>query len=157
DDEKHFNWPADIVFMPDGSFYVADGYRNTRVVKFDRNGRFLLTWGTKGKGPGQFNLVHCVAVDAKQRISVADRANGRIQMFDQEGTYLDEWPARWPSHLTITQDQSVWITDGRTNRFAKYDLTGQLLTYWGTQGTFAGALDNPHQTSVDSDGNLYIA
>jgi len=155
-DEKHFNRPADIAFLPDGSMLVADGYINTRVIKFDSKGNYLTQWGSKGNGPGQFNLVHCVAVDAKGRVYVADRSNGRVQVFDASGTFIEQWRSRRPTHLLVTKDQSVWVSDGETNRFLKYDLTGKLLTYWGTHGTFPGAIDNPHKFSVDSDGNLYV-
>ena len=155
-DEQHFNRPADMVFLPDGSFLVADGYANTRIVKFDQNGDFVTTWGTAGDGPGQFNLVHCVVVDAEGRVYVADRSNRRIQVFDANGRYLEEWASRRPNHMLITQDQFLWLADGAANRFAKYDLEGTLLTYWGTQGSFPGAISNPHAFSVDSDGNLYV-
>ena len=157
DDEGHFNRPADVVFLPDGSFLVADGYAGTRIVKFDENGELLTAWGSAGTGPGQFNLVHCVAVDAEGRVYAADRNNGRVQIFDENGAYLDEWPIRRPNHLWITRDQFLWLSDGAANRFAKFDLDGRLLTYWGTQGTWQGAFNNPHMFSVDSDGNLYVA
>ena len=157
DDEQHFNRPADIVFLADGSFLVADGYTGARVVKFDEGGRFLTAWGSKGTGPGQFDLVHCVAVDGEGRVYVADRNNGRVQIFDENGAYLDEWPIRRPNHLWITRDQFLWLADGAANRFAKFDLAGRLLTYWGTQGTWQGAFNNPHKFSVDSVGNLYVA
>jgi DNA-binding beta-propeller fold protein YncE len=91
-DEKHFARPTDIAWLPDGTFFVTDGYVNTRVIKFDRNAKFLMTWGTKGEGPGQFNLPHSVDIDRNRRVYVADRANSRIQVFDENGKYLDQWP-----------------------------------------------------------------
>jgi sugar lactone lactonase YvrE len=116
----------------------------------------VTTWGTAGNGPGQFNLVHCVVVDAEGRVYVADRSNRRIQVFDANGRYLEEWASRRPNHMLITQDRFLWLADGAANRFAKYDLEGTLLTYWGTRGSFPGAISNPHAFSVDSDGNLYV-
>ena len=73
DDESHFAEPADIAFLPDGTFFVADGYINTRVVKFDKDGNFLMAWGTKpanpeNPGPGEFNTVHSVAVGSDRRV-----------------------------------------------------------------------------------------
>jgi len=160
-DDKHFNLPADIAFLSDGSFLIADGYGNSRIVKFDRNGKFLKTWGTKGKGPGEFNLPHGVTVDSQRRIYVADENNQRVQVFDEDGKYLDEWPdVRGIVYLIATRDQALWALTGRTNRLLKYDLTGRLQTYWGTantQGVFPGSLYAPHSFSVDSDGNVYIA
>jgi peptidylamidoglycolate lyase len=160
-DDKHFNLPADIEFLPDGSFLVADGYGNSRVVKFDRNGKYLTAWGTNGSGPGQFKVPHGVAVDSDRRVYVADRDNQRVQVFDANGKYLDEWPnIRGIVFLMATRDRALWVLTGSTNRLLKYDLSGHLQTYWGTantQGVFPGSLYAPHSFSVDSDGALYIA
>lgn len=157
-DQNHFGQPADISFAPDGSFYIADGYVNTRIVKFDKNGKYLLEWGGAGSGPGQFKvLVHDVAVDAKGRVFVADRGNHRIQIFDANGKYLDEWDnITQPSFIYITKDNFVWVVCGEGNRLTKYDMNGKLLTYWGMYGTAPGMFDDPHDFSVDADGNLYV-
>ncbi len=158
DDDKHFGRPTDIAWLPDGTFFVSDGYVNTRVVKFDKNGKFLMTWGTKGKGPGQFDLPHSIDIDAQRRVYVADRSNSRIQIFDENGKYLSEWDnIRQPYHIMITADQHLWVADGVTNKFLKYDLNGKLLYSWGTYGSFPGAFWGVHQFSVDSAGNLYAA
>src|SRR3954468_16640984 len=90
-DQAHFNLPTDIAVLPDGSFYVSDGYRNTRVVKFDATGRYEFEWGGKGAEPGKFNLPHGVAVDERGRVFVCDRSNARLQVFDSRGTFLAEW------------------------------------------------------------------
>ncbi len=158
-DDKHFGRPADIAFLPDGSFYIADGYANTRVVKFDKNGKYLFQWGSDGPGPGQFKVqVHDVAVDPKGRVFVADRGNNRVQIFDPNGKYLDEWDnIRAPSYVNITKDGSVWVVSGQGNRIAKYDMNGKLLTQFGTYGAFPGGFDDPHDMSVDAAGNLYVA
>jgi peptidylamidoglycolate lyase len=158
-DDKHFGRPTDIAFLPDGSFYIADGYTNTRVIKFDKNGKYLFQWGSDGTGPGQFKVqVHDVAVDAKGRVFVADRGNNRVQIFDANGKYLDQWPnIKAPSYIHITKDGYVWVVSGQGNRIAKYDMNGKLLTYWGMYGSFPGGLDDPHDLSVDSDGNVYVA
>jgi len=139
-DEKHFARPTDIAWLPDGTFFITDGYVNTRVVKFDRNAKFLMTWGTKGNGPGQFNLPHSIDIDRNRRLYVADRSNSRIQVFDENGKYLDQWPGiRQPYHIMISGDQHLWVADGVTNKFLEYDLNGKLLSSWGTYGTFPGA------------------
>ena len=92
-DEKHFYRPTFMAWLPDGTFFVADGYQNTRVVKFDKDGKYLMTWGQRGesgkeKRPGYFNNVHGVAVDPQtRRVFVNDRNNGRVQVFDENGKY----------------------------------------------------------------------
>ena len=162
-DEKHFARPTDIAWLPDGSFFVSDGYTNTRVVKFDKNGKFLLTWGQKGTPPNEtrpsyMNTVHSIAIDAKRRVYVADRANSRIQIFDENGKFLDVWPnVRRPYYIYMSQDQHLWVSDGITQKFTKFDLTGKLLYSWGTFGAFPGGFWGVHQFSVDSEGNLYTA
>lgn len=158
EDDKHFGRPTDIAFLPDGTFFISDGYTNTRVVKFDRNGQFLMTWGKKGTGPGEFNLPHSIDIDRQRRVYVSDRSNSRIQIFDEHGKYLDEWRnIRSPYHIMTTADNHLWVADGVTNKFLKYDLKGKLLSSWGTYGSFPGAFWGVHQFSVDQDGNLYAA
>ena len=90
-DQTHFNLPTDVAVLPDGSFYVSDGYRNTRVVKFDAKGQFEFEWGGKGAEPGKFNLPHGIAVDARGRVFVCDRSNSRLQAFDPRGKFIAEW------------------------------------------------------------------
>jgi DNA-binding beta-propeller fold protein YncE len=158
EDDKHFGRPTDIAWLPDGTFFISDGYVNTRVVKFDKNGKFLMTWGKKGKGPGEFDLPHSIDIDAQRHVYVADRSNSRIQIFDENGKYLNEWDnIRSPYHIMITADQHLWVADGVTNKFLEYDLNGKLLYSWGTYGSFPGAFWGVHQFSVDSEGNLYAA
>jgi peptidylamidoglycolate lyase len=161
-DQTHFNRPTDVAWLPNGDFFVSDGYNNTRVVKFNAEGQYLLEWGQPGEAgsetrPSYFNTVHGVVVDAEQRVYVADRANHRIQIFDQNGQYLNEWYTRYPYDIEITADQHLWVGDGHTNKMLKYDLDGRLLYSWGTFGAFPGGIWGPHQFSVDSENNLYIA
>jgi peptidylamidoglycolate lyase len=157
-DDKHFGLPTDIAWLPDGSFFVSDGYANTRIVKFDRTGKFLLAWGTKGSGPGEFNLVHSVDVDRNRRVYVADSYNRRIQVFDENGTFLAQWPDIWrPDFVMVSADQSLWIANGASDQLMKYSLDGTLQYSWGTSGTSPGAMWGIHQFSVDSAGNLYAA
>jgi hypothetical protein len=158
EDDKHFGRPTDIAWLPDGTFFISDGYINTRVVKFDKSGKYLMAWGKKGSGPGEFNLPHAIDIDANRRVYVSDRSNSRIQIFDENGKYLSEWDhIRSPFFIMMTADQHLWVADGVTNKFLKYDLNGKLLYSWGTYGSFPGAFWGVHQFSVDSDGNLYAA
>jgi len=158
-DSSHFGRPTDIAWLPDGTFFITDGYLNQRVLKFDKDGKFLMTWGTEGSGPGEFrSAVHAVAIDNERRLYIADRGNSRIQVFDENGRFLDQWPnIRDPWHVHVATDQSIWVSDGQTNKFLKFDTSGRLLYSWGTFGQFPGAMWGVHQFSVDSEGNLYTA
>jgi hypothetical protein len=165
-DDKHFYRPTFMAWLPDGTFFVADGYANTRVVKFDRSGKFLMTWGQRGEAgketrPGYFNNVHGIATDPQtRRVFVNDRANGRVQVFDENGKYLNEWSfgPRPPSdiHLfIISGDRYLWAADRGTSKMLKYDLEGRFLYSWGTWGDFPGAFWGVHGLSVDQEGNFY--
>ena len=158
DDEKHFGLPQDLAFLADGSMLIADGLRNTRIVKLDKDGRFLKQWGTKGNGPGQFSGIHGIDADRTGRVYVADRGNQRIQVFDGNGTHLDTWPdLRFPNHVVAAPDGTVWVSDGTNARLLHYDANGKLLYFWGTYGTYPGSFWELHQFSVDAEGNLYTA
>jgi peptidylamidoglycolate lyase len=162
-DEKTFARPTDIAWLPDGTFFVSDGYVNTRVVKFDKDGKFLMTWGQKGNPPNEtrpsyMNTVHAISISKDRRVFVSDRANSRIQVFDENGKFLDAWPnVRRPYSFLLTEDQHLWVADGITQKFTKFDLNGKLLYSWGTFGAFPGGFWGVHQFHTDSQGNLYTA
>ncbi len=169
DDDKHFEGRQnDIAWLPDGTFFVSDGYEGARVAKFDKNGKFLMRWGQRGeeggneKRPGYFNTVHGIAVDHQRRVYVVDRSNRRLQIFDENGKFLNQWYLGDLSatyNIEITEDQVMWLSDGHGNfKMYKYDLNGRMLYEWGTKGSQTpGELWGVHQFSVDSDGNLYTA
>src|SRR5437868_13349060 len=157
-DGKHFKRPTDIAWLPDGTFFVSDGYGNTRVAKFDRNGKFLTSWGTRGTGNGEFNTPHSITIDKNRRVYVSDRANNRVQVFDENGKYLDQFPnIAQPYHIRISDDGYLWAFSGPLDKFLKYDLQGHLLYAWGTHGTEPGLFWAVHQFSSDGEGNLYTA
>ena len=154
--------PACLAFLPDGSFLLADGYWNSRIVKYNAKGEFVMEWGSLGSGPGQFDLVHGVAVDRERRVYVADRTNNRVQVFTEQGTFIEQWPdITDPVGVYIDETNAVWIVSAALNRILKYNRDGVLQYYWGayggTRGGFAGGLSRPHQIDVDREGNVYIA
>jgi hypothetical protein len=162
---NHFNQPTAIAILPDGSFYISDGYVNRRIAKFDKNGKFLLEWGNgkdgpkDASGPGQFSgWVHGVAVDAKGRVYAADRGNGRVQVFTGDGKFIEEWPnLGMPLKLIATKDGNMLMLEEKYERVAKLSLEGQLLDFWGTKGAEPGQFDAPHDMAVDDAGNFYVA
>ena len=154
--------PAVLAFLPDGSFYLGDGYWNSRIIKYNADGEYVMEWGELGSGPGQFALVHGVAVDRDRRVYVGDRTNNRIQVFTENGDFIEEWPdISDPVGVFIDENDGVWVISARLNRILKYSLEGELQyylgAYGGTRGGFAGGLSRPHQLDVDQEGNLYIA
>jgi peptidylamidoglycolate lyase len=86
-DSLHFNLPTDIAISDDGSFYVSDGYGNSRVVKFSSTGKYIKAWGTYGSNPGQFIIPHAIAIDQSNTIYVADRQNNRVQLLTPQAAF----------------------------------------------------------------------
>jgi hypothetical protein len=166
-DTTHFNRATFAAWLPDSTLFVSDGYNGTRVAKFDKDGKFLLNWGQKGTPPnetrpGYFNNVHGIATDPQTRqVFVNDRANRRIQVFDENGAFLRQWSvgaAPAELHLIyIGEDRKLWAYDRATAKLLKYDLDGHLLYAWGTFGDFPGGFWGVHGLSVDQEGNLYLS
>jgi WD40 repeat protein len=158
-DHGHFGRPTDIDWLPDGTFFISDGYDNSRVVKFDKNGKYLLEWGTKGTGPGQFNLVHALAIGANHQVYVVDRNNQRIQVFDENGKFIKQWPVDGrPTAMIVDAQQNAWVLEGNPGgKIGKHDASGKYLASWGAQGDFPGTLIAAHDFSVDSAGAVYVS
>ena len=143
----NFNLPTDVAFAPNGDVYVTDGYGSARVVKYSRDGKYLLEFGKRGTGPGEFGLPHNLVVDAQGRVYVTDRDNQRIEVFDAGGRFLSEWKGTGGvSGLAITRDQKIWT--GGTLR----DLDGKVVGRLAGNGT-AGA----HGVAVSDSGDVYLA
>jgi DNA-binding beta-propeller fold protein YncE len=155
DDVSHFNQPTDVAFDRSGNVYIADGYGNSRVLKFDKSGVLLLAWGVKGSGRGQFDLPHTIAVDG-DLVYVGDRENARIQIFDTEGRYLKEWHLGHPFGLFITPDHFIYECDAIEGRILKIDRDGRVVgSFELPQGS--GRRLDAHQIAVCPDGSIYAA
>jgi DNA-binding beta-propeller fold protein YncE len=157
EDAAHFNKPTDVAFAPNGDFYIADGYGNSRVVKFNKEGKFLMAWGKKGAGPGEFSLPHAIQLDAAGHVYVGDRENDRVQVFDAGGKFLRQFGSFAPFGLFITPDQTLFVADGRANRILKMTLDGKVLASWGTAGVEPGDFQMPHGLTATGDGAVYVS
>jgi hypothetical protein len=113
------NSPSDVAVAPNGDIFVADGHdsgSNMRIVKFTKDGKFIKTWGKPGSGPGEFNAPHSLTFYSRGRLFVADRANNRIQIFDQDGTLLDEWKQfSRISGIFIDRNDVLYAADSESN------------------------------------------
>ena len=144
-DRSHFNLPTDVAIAPDGSIYVSDGYGSARVVKFSSEGQFILEWGKRGTGPGEFGLPHNLVVDDRGRVYVTDRDNQRIQVFDSEGKFLDQWrDVGGVSTLFMTKNGQIWAG-------------GVLRNPDGTEATRLPGDVGGHGTTVAADGSVFVA
>src|ERR1700745_3480390 len=117
-DATHFNAPSDVLVALNGDIFVADGHggdTNARIVKFSSDGKFIKTWGKKGSGPGEFDTLHSLAMDSRGRLFVGDRNNNRIQIFDQDGKYLDQRPQfSRPSGVYIDKNDAIYVADSES-------------------------------------------
>ncbi len=154
---NQFDKPTDVAFGPRGEFFIADGYGNTRVMKFTANGQLVKMWGEPGKGPGQFDLPHSIIVDAKNRVIVGDRENDRIQAFDLDGNRLAIWNGIAPYGLALDRSDRLFVADGRANQLIRLDSQGKVDLRWGKKGERAGEFNLPHMLVIDHDGNVYVA
>ncbi len=114
-----FHEPNAVLVAPDGDIFVSDGHEpgegNARVVKFDRNGRFIKQWGMHGSAPGQFEAPHTLTMDSKGRLFVGDRGNNRIQIFDQDGRFIAAWTQFGrPSGMFIDRHDVLYVTDSES-------------------------------------------
>ena len=158
DSKGAFNEPTGVAFTPNGDFYISDGYVNSRVIKFNRDGEYLTHWGTKGAGDGEFTLVHDVCLDSRGRVYVADRSNSRIQIFDGDGKFLGKWTdvgQPWGIYY-VGREDAIYMCDGLNNRVVKLNLEGQILGTLGSYGKVGGKFDFAHNISVDGDGSIYV-
>jgi DNA-binding beta-propeller fold protein YncE len=155
-----FNEPNDVAFAANGDIFVVQGHGKgePRVVKFDRDGNFIKVWGKKGKGPGEFDIAHSIAIDANGLVYVADRNNQRIQVFDSDGNYLREskHPGT-PCGLFISPDQHIWLAHGHAGQVLKLDLGGNVLGVTGSQGKALGQFGEAHFIAVSAKNEIYVA
>jgi DNA-binding beta-propeller fold protein YncE len=180
-----FRQPTDVAWDSHGNIYITDGYVNSRVAKIDKNGDWVKSWGSKGTGPGQFNLPHSIAIDLQDNIYVGDRSNRRIQVFDTDGNFkrmfsIDVPPdpaSRAVNGATPTGDRlkqvigapnSICITPGPNQvlfvgestypgRIFKLTLDGKVLGVIGRSGRNLGQFSGAHALACPSEHEIYAA
>jgi len=179
-----FNRPADVAWDLNGNIFIADGYGNSRVVKVDKDGQWVKTWGSRGTEPGQFNILHTIANDAKGNIYVGDRTNRRIQVFDPDGAPVglftinvsyDKQPnvligsapgvgnplaasgAPWAMCITPGPTQYLFVADAVPGRIYKLTLDGKVVGVLGEAGKQAKQFGWVHQIACPSENELWVA
>ena len=180
-----FRQPTDVAWDSEGNIYISDGYINSRVAKYDKNGDWVKSWGDRGTGPGQFNLPHAIAVDRNNNIYVGDRSNRRIQVFDTEGKFLrmftiDVLPAPGtravngntptgerlaavigaPNSICITPGSNQVLFVGESTfpgRLFKLSLDGKVLGVIGRSGRQLKQFSGAHQLACPSENEVYAA
>jgi peptidylamidoglycolate lyase len=167
-DPRHFNQPTDIAVEKDGSFYVSDGYGNSRIIKFSSSGKYLFEWGSKGNRDGEFNIPHGIAVDENGNVYVADRENNRIQVFDSSGKFLQKWDdtsfgntcavsfSKNKSKLFVAYYLTFLKIKHRGSDVFIFDTSGNVQTRFGRSGSYTGTVGWFHDIAIDNDENIYI-
>jgi sugar lactone lactonase YvrE len=170
-DANSFNAPSDVVVADNGDIFVADGHAddtNNRIVKFSSDGTFIKSWGKTGYGPGEFRTLHALAIDARDRLFVADRSNNRIQIFDLDGNHLATWTQFGrPSGIFFDGNDQVYVADSESNeaRNPGWEMgirVGDAETGWVNAFVLYQWADprrpggnGAEFVAVDRDGNLY--
>jgi DNA-binding beta-propeller fold protein YncE len=180
-----FRQPTDVTWDSDGNIYITDGYVNSRVAKYDKNGDWVKSWGDKGTAPGQFRLPHTIVADRNNNLYVGDRTNRRIQVFDTDGKFLrmfqiDVPPVpgtlavngNTPTGERLTEvngaPNSICITPGPNQvlfvgeltypgRIFKVSLDGKVLGVIGRSGRQLKQFSGAHQLACPSDHEVYAA
>ncbi|HTB11012.1 MAG TPA: peptidyl-alpha-hydroxyglycine alpha-amidating lyase family protein [Bryobacteraceae bacterium] len=161
----NFNRPTDVAWDAAGNIFVSDAYTNARVVKLDKAGRFVKTWGSKGSGQGQFDMPNSIAVDAQGNVYVADLGNKRIQVFDNDGTFktqIGEVGAPWAVCISPGAHQYLYSSNSNppdsmdNGEIYKMELDGKILGKFGTAGKMAKEFGTVNEIDCRNPNQLYV-
>jgi peptidylamidoglycolate lyase len=170
-DANHFNEPTDVQIRPDGTFYVSDGYVNSRVAIFDKNGKWLQEWGRKGSGPGEFSNPHGITfVPGSTDVLVADRENSRLQLFDRVGRFKKQWVGGKDARTTgrvfcvaADAESNYYVGirradyDTQHTGVLKLDRDWNIVTSIGFGQPGDAVFNAVHDIAVGKDGSIYVA
>jgi DNA-binding beta-propeller fold protein YncE len=168
---SHLTSPSDVAIADNGDIFIADGHNNdgnNRVMKFNKDGEFLMSWGQTGYAPGEFRALHAIDIDSRGRVFVGDRSNSRIQIFDQEGNHLTTWTQFGrPSGIAFDSNDRIYVADSESDNVQNpgYEMgirIGEIDTGWVTE-FIRFPWGDPRDTSgngaefvaVDQEGNMY--
>jgi sugar lactone lactonase YvrE len=162
---EEFASPEDMAMDKAGNFYVTDT-GNNRVIKFDKNFRYISQFGGVGSQPGQFDHPHGIGVDSDGNIYINELNNARIQKFSNNGTFITQWgsngtgPGQFTlplEHLEVDFTDKVYMVDSAKNpRIQVFDTDGKFLTQFGKLGIGNAEFHKPEHVSVDKNGNIYV-
>ncbi len=181
-DDRHLNMPTDMAISPTGDVFISDGYGNSRVAHFDKDGKFVKAWGSLGVGPSHFSLCHSIVMSSKGLLYVADRNNVRIQVYTQDGKLVDSWKGLvTPWTLWISDKDELWVCGGspdtwrpkepkyvgaplncppKDQLFMRFSLDGKVEQIWTVpkgedEKERPGDLNWVHGIALDAQGNIF--
>jgi len=169
-----FSGPADVAIAQNGDIFVADGHMAdtpvNRIMRFSKDGKFITAWGKRGKGPGEFDTPHSIAIDSRGRIFVADRSNGRMQIFDADGRFIDQWKQFGrPSGVFIDRNDNMYVADSQSNKTQNPGFTRGIRVGSARDGKVTALIPfvepDPEKNNnagvegvtVDAKGNVFAA
>ena len=160
-----FNMPSAVFVAPNGDIFIGDGHggnSNARMLKFSKDGKLIKTWGKKGTAPGDFETPHTLAMDSRGRLFVGDRGNNRIQIFDQEGKFLEEWKQFGrPSGIFIDRNDILYVADHQSDAKTNPGFSKGITIGSARDGKVTARIPDPDPegsqegVAADAKGNIY--
>jgi sugar lactone lactonase YvrE len=154
--------PCGITIDKEGNLFITTD--DCQVKKITKDGKFILSFGKKGKDKGEFMLPHGIAIDNDGNVYVTDTHNHRIQKFTSNGKFIlsfgkkgkDKGEFDSPYGIAIDNDGNVYVTDTHNHRIQKFTSNGKFILSFGKKGKDKGEFDSPYGIAIDNDGNVYV-